>query len=178
MTALEILFITMIPILIVKLQFFLILVCLLFLVTVIILVNSQAPLQKKEWPQTLFLQLPQPLIIHMSVSFIFAYVHPITQRYIQRRAWKVLLLATIEDSLVTASTPIIHSEKVNRPFSVVSNILQNILSKRYSSTRNTSAITAVIKSSMKPWHGSTASGLLRGSGEEKYRTKENKGELW
>jgi len=44
-----------------EVQFFLILVYLLFLETIEILVNSQESF-KKECPQTLFLQLPHPLI--------------------------------------------------------------------------------------------------------------------
>jgi len=42
---------------------------------------------KKEWPQTLFLWVPHPLIyqVHKPESFIFAYAHPIIQCYRHRR---------------------------------------------------------------------------------------------
>ena len=61
-------------------------------------------------------------------------------------------------------------------FSVVSNTLQNLSSKDNMS--NTSAITAVIKYSMKPWHSATTNCHLCGYGERKEGTKKIKIALW
>jgi len=73
-------FITMIPI-DCKITFFFLCLFVHFLVTIIILVNPQATIQKKEWPGILFLRVPHPLINEMPVSFIFAYVRPDSQCY-------------------------------------------------------------------------------------------------
>ena len=120
----------------------------------------------------------------MSASFIFAYVHSVTQRYRQRRAWKVLLHATMEiwKIYLWQYVPQWSMSCVKRRmdhyilFSVVSNTLQNLSSKDNMS--NTSAITAVIKYSMKPWHGATTNCHLCGYGEWKEGIKKIKVALW
>jgi len=57
----SLLFVAMIPI-DCKITIFSLCLFVYFFVTIIILVNSQAPLQTKEWPRILFLQVPHPLI--------------------------------------------------------------------------------------------------------------------
>ena len=89
-------FVAMIPIDCKITNFSLYLLFILF-ATIIILVNSQAPLQKKEWPRILFLRVPCTPInlwkVHMPVSLVFAYIwFPIAQRYRQKKAWKYLFL--------------------------------------------------------------------------------------
>jgi len=74
----------------------------------------------------------------MPINFVFAYGHPITQHYRQRRAWKLSLLAPIwiyGKSTRDSACPYDWLVTVKRQkddyasFSVLSNILQNVLSK-------------------------------------------------
>ena len=72
------------------------------------------------------------------------------------------LLSKIYYQYVTMERQMGHSAS----FSAVSNILQTM-----DGVRNTSAITVVTKSSMKPWYGAIANCLFCGYGAEKKRTQ-------
>ena len=120
------------------------------------------PLQKIEWPPTLFSWVPYPLIkekfICMQVRFAFAYVHSVKQHYKQGRALKVSFPATVEIWKIHLwqYMPLWwmnHSEKVNEPllFGFQWYLTFYKMFEAKDGMTNTSAITAVTKSSMKPW---------------------------
>ena len=101
----------------------------------------------------------------MPVNFVFAYACSIAQRYCQRKApiWKygksTCDSACPQDQLVT-----VKRQKGNyASFSVLFNILKKCFLK--DSVFNTSTITAVSKSSMKPRSGATTNCHLCGSEE-------------
>ena len=66
----------------------------------------------------------------MPVNFVFAYARPVAQRYWQRRAWKVSLLGTIWKYSTCPQVTVKRRKGNYASFSMFSNILQNVLSKR------------------------------------------------
>ena len=108
--------------------------------------------------------------VYMPVSFVFTYAWSVTQRYRQRRAWKVslqVLAAKWKYGKFTRDSVHPYNEVkgwLRFVFGVV-NIFTEWF-KQKNSMINTSAIIAVIKSSMKPWCGATTNcHSVRGSGE-------------
>ena len=108
----------------------------------------------------------------MPASFVFVYDCPVTQHYRQRRAWKVLLSSHYKRFARNSMCPYdwwatVKGKNGNTAimllFLLVYNILQSTLSKRI--VRNTTAITAVTKSSIKPWPSTNTNCHLRDSGE-------------
>ena len=154
MTAIvSLLFIAKIPIdwrlkmidqLIVKLQNFP--YCLFFLVTIIILVNSQAPLQKKEWLPILFSWVLHPLINEKFICQWALYLRMLALLHsaIDKREYEKYLFLPLfgntENHLWQCTHPglICRSEKAKGQLCFIFrvalyNILQNALGKRIAS---------------------------------------------
>ena len=105
----------------------------------------------------------------MPVSFVFVHAHPITQRYRQRRAWKVSLqvLTTIwKYGKFTHDSEHPYDEAKDWlcfVFSAV--VIFTEYFKQKDSVIKPSAIAAVTKSSMKSWSSATANCHLCCSGK-------------
>ena len=129
-------------------------------------------------------QVPHPLINEKFICQCASYSHILAplHSFIEREQHEKTLLATIRKygrSMHDSAHPYNQWATVKRRrgwlrfvFSIVQHCTENL--KQKDSVINTSAITAVTKSSMKPQSGTTANHHLRGSGErnkEQRRTK-------
>jgi len=105
-----------------------------------------------------------PIKVHMPVCFILAYARPVTQHYRQRRAWKYGKFTC------DSARPYNWWVKLKRRKVCFWSCLT--LYKQMDSVINTSAFSAVTKSSMKPWSSTITNLHLcvseeRNAGEQK-----------
>ena len=112
----------------------------------------------------------------MLVNIVFAYADPITQRFRQRRALKVYFLVTMQMRKIQLWQHLFlqsmsHSGRQMGHYALFSVLF---VLTAMDSVRNTSAVTAVTKSFMKPWHGTTTHRHLCSYGERKRTQRRNK----